>query len=260
VIRSLSALVAPAFVLAAPPVPAPILSGHSHNDYEREVPLLQALEAGLVSLEIDVHLVDGALVVGHDEEDLDPGRTIESLYLDPLRTRVRAGGGRVVPSPHALLLIVDIKTDAEPTYLALRRRLAAYPDLFVEQGPVEVVVSGNRPRELMMSEAGRLATYDGRLSDLDVEIPPGFIALVSDDWEEHFEWRGQGEMPDRDREKLARVVRDAHRRGWRIRFWKTPRPEGRPIEEIWATFLAAGVDLLGTDEPERYRDFVVKLE
>lgn len=233
----------------------PILSGHSHNDYERDAPLTAALATGLISVEVDVHLVGGELLVGHDEDDLDPDGTLESLYLEPLRRHSRAHDGRVFPAPHELLLLVDVKSEAAPAWQALRGLLARYPDLCGAAGPVEVVVSGNRARDAMLGDAERLATYDGRLSDLETETPPGFITLVSDDWEDHFAWRGRGPMPERDRAKLARVIAAAHERDWRVRFWKTPEPPGRAIEAVWSELLAAGVDLIGTDEPGRYAAF-----
>ena len=58
---------------------------HAHNDYEHERPLLDALKAGFTSFEADVYLIDGKLLVAHDQQDTTPDRSLESLYLDPLR-------------------------------------------------------------------------------------------------------------------------------------------------------------------------------
>jgi hypothetical protein len=237
----------------------PILSGHSHNDYERDAPLAEALAAGLISVEVDVHLVDGALLVGHDEDDLEPGRTLESLYLDPLLERARSRGGRIYDE-ESLILLVDVKSDADPAYRALRRVLADYAELLGESPAVAVVVSGNRARDLMLKDGDRIARYDGRLSDLEEELPPGFVGMISDDWEDHFDWRGRGPMSKRDRAKLARIVRTAHVHGWRFRFWQTPGPDDRRVEDVWAELLAAGVDLIGTEDPLRYRDFASRRE
>src|SRR5918996_24410 len=66
----------------------PLERAHAHNDYEHERPLLDALDHGFTSVEADIYLVDGELRVGHDPEDLRPGRTLQSLYLDPLAQRV----------------------------------------------------------------------------------------------------------------------------------------------------------------------------
>src|SRR2546423_3232250 len=74
--------------------PRPLARAHAHNDYEHARPLAEALEQGFCSVEADVHLVQGHLLVGHDPRELRPGRTLQSLYLDPLKKRVAENGGR----------------------------------------------------------------------------------------------------------------------------------------------------------------------
>ena len=78
-LMSVSAQSAPGVSISIPT--EPILSGHSHNDYLRRTPLWDALSLGFISIEVDIHLVGGALLVGHDLEDLDPSKTLQSLYL-----------------------------------------------------------------------------------------------------------------------------------------------------------------------------------
>nr|BFD86161.1 hypothetical protein StreXyl84_55620 [Streptomyces sp. Xyl84] len=70
--------------------PHPLWHAHAHNDYAHPRPLLDALDHRFNSVEADIHLVDGELLVAHDPADLDPRRTLASLYLDPLAARVRA--------------------------------------------------------------------------------------------------------------------------------------------------------------------------
>lgn len=57
----------------------PLPQAHAHNDYEHDRPLQDALSHGFSSVEADVWLVDGELLVAHDREDVDPSRTLESL-------------------------------------------------------------------------------------------------------------------------------------------------------------------------------------
>ena len=120
-----------------------------------------------------------------------------------------------------------------------------------------MIVSGNRPRSFMMAEDMRLATYDGRIEDLGSRVPPNFISLISDNWEDHFSWRGLGSLSEGDSSRLAQTLEAAHRSGYRLRFWNIPAPEGRPIEEVWSRLLEAGVDLLSVDDVTAYRDFLV---
>lgn len=76
----------------------PLPNAHAHNDYEHARPLLDALDHGFCSVEADIYLVDGALLVAHDRKDVKPERMLQSLYLDPLRERVKTNNGRVYPN------------------------------------------------------------------------------------------------------------------------------------------------------------------
>jgi len=141
----------------------PALSrAHAHNDYEHTRPLLDALDRGFSSVEADIWLLDGRLLVAHDREALRPERTLQALYLDPLRARVQQNGGRVHKGGSAFLLWIDVKSDAEPTYGALRAVLAEYAGMLTayrrdsaEANAISVIVSGNRARETMAAEALR---------------------------------------------------------------------------------------------------------
>lgn len=63
---------------------------HSHNDYWRDVPILDALANGVYSMESDVWLNpdDKELYVGHDPFALSKERTFESLTLKPLKKAI----------------------------------------------------------------------------------------------------------------------------------------------------------------------------
>ena len=70
---------------AAEPKVVPLTRAHSHNDYEQRRPLAEALSRGFWSVEADVWLHQGQLLVAHDFIDVLPEKTLQSLYLNPLR-------------------------------------------------------------------------------------------------------------------------------------------------------------------------------
>lgn len=231
-------------------------NAHAHNDYEHLHPLRDALDRGFGSVEADVWLVDGELRVGHDLSATRPGRTLDSLYLEPLSQQVLAHRGRVYAGSRTQLqLLIDIKSDGPTTYLAIERALRRYPLVFAAHigryttpGAVQAVVSGNRPLELMQRQRIRFAGYDGRLSDLGSGLPKSFMPLVSDNWADNFSWRGEGAFPAAEKAKLRSLVARAHRAGYRVRFWATPDLPGAARTALWAELRAAGVDYLNTDD------------
>ncbi|MEU9336200.1 phosphatidylinositol-specific phospholipase C/glycerophosphodiester phosphodiesterase family protein [Streptomyces sp. NPDC048290] len=237
--------------------PRPLWRAHAHNDYEHPRPLLDALDHRFGSVEADIYLVGDQLLVAHDPEDLDPARTLESLYLDTLAARVKANKGSVYRGHRgSLQLLVDIKTEGASTYRELDRHLQRYKNLFttyrdgrVRPGPVTAVISGDRAaRGPMEAQTSRRAFYDGRLADLGTSAPASFVPLISDNWTLHFTWRGVGAFPAAERRKLHAITGAAHARGQQIRFWATPDLAGPARDALWTELLAADVDFINTDD------------
>ncbi|MBI3414447.1 MAG: hypothetical protein HY043_03860 [Verrucomicrobia bacterium] len=239
--------------------PTPLPQAHSHNDYEQKRPLFDALAHGFCHIEADVHLVDGKLLVAHDRSQVQSGKTLQALYLDPLREQVRKNGGRVYRDGPPVTLLIDVKSEAEPTYTALLTVLKDYRELLTsfqksktEIRAITAIISGNRAREAMAAESSRIAAYDGRLEDLDAPDSVGFIPWISSDWSSVSRWRGTGEFPDQDKRKLREIVAKAHAHGRQVRFWGTP---DKPV--VWRELLDAGVDILIADDLPVLKDFLL---
>ncbi|MFG2194037.1 phosphatidylinositol-specific phospholipase C/glycerophosphodiester phosphodiesterase family protein [Streptomyces sp. NPDC048639] len=253
-------LAAPALAWASGPTahrPEPLRRAHAHNDYEHPRPLADALTHRFTSVEADIWLIDGHLLVGHDLDDLSPDRTLESLYLEPLLARVRANHGWVYRGHRVpLQLLVDIKNTGEATYLELHRVLRRYRSMlsFAAGGTVGTravtpVVSGDRAaRAPMEAQQLRYAFYDGRLDDLGTGVPASFIPLVSSNWTQSFTWQGEGAMPAEERATLHAIVSAAHAERQRVRFWGTPDLAGPARTAVWRELLDAGADHINTDD------------
>ena len=244
----------------AAPAPAPLLHVHAHNDYEHTHPLLDALACGFCSVEADVHLVNGALLVAHSRSATKPGRTLQSLYLDPLRERVRQNGGHVFAGCTEFALLVDLKGKWQTLYPALRQVLERYSDILTSYqegkkhtGAVTVIISGSRSPQMFAGEKVRYAAIDGQLPDLNSAAPADLIPWISSPWFKSFTWRGRGPMPESERAKLQAILAKAHQQGRRVRFWDAP---DQPA--FWAELLADKVDLINTDDLTGVRDFLAK--
>lgn len=234
----------------------PLQRAHAHNDYEHKRPLQDALDHGFASVEADVWLVDGQLLVAHDRNQVVPGRTLESLYLSPLEARRKMNGGTEYPGWDGnFQLLIDAKSDAGPTWAAIDQVLREHPNLMTtftadgtHKGAVAAVISGNRDRAAMLAQPTRYAGYDGRPSDLDSGTPASFMPLVSDSWTNNFTWDGTGPMPAAQEQKLRDMVARAHQQGYRVRFWGTSDQAGPARDRLWSKLVEVGVDHINTDD------------
>ena len=232
------------------PVAQPEVStscGHAHNDYEHPKPLTDALSANFCSVEADVFLENGALLVAHELSQTDASRTLQSLYLTPLSERVAADGQACACD--TLVLLIDVKSEAVTTYAAIHDVLQTYASMLTHYdngttvaGAVTAIISGNRDRAGMEAQATRYAAMDGRLSDLGTGAPLSLIPLVSDNWVLNLAWYGTGDIPAEVQADLNGYVAEAHDEGRLIRFWASP-----DTEVSWAAQRTAGVDLINSD-------------
>ena len=237
----------------------PVLRAHAHNDYQHRRPLLDALDNGFCSVEADVFLVNDALLVAHFLIFVRPNRTLESLYLEPLRKRTQQYNGKIYPDAERFYLWIEIKSDAEKTYAVLRNVLEQYADILTRYehgveipGAVTVILTGKAGLGLIQNESVRYACIDGRLSALNSDVSADLIPVVSLNWRSEFSGF-TGTLTSAEREKLAEQVRKAHERGRKLRYWNTP-----DHEKFWKILLDAEVDFINTDRLESLRIFLEK--
>lgn len=232
---------------------------HSHNDYAQARPLIGAVEHHMASVEADVFLVGGKLLVAHTIDETSPERSLQALYCDPLRALIAQRGGKIYPDG-PLILFIDIKSEAAITYTALQVELARMAPVLTQfegntriDRAITVILSGNVPRTVMAAQTSRLAACDGRPADLAANPSPNLVPLISDLWTNHFHWEGHGEMPDAERDALRALVARCHEQGRLVRFWAAP-----DTVDAWREQLAAGVDLINTDQPAALETFLAQ--
>jgi len=248
------------FVAAGHAQIMPLTRVHAHNDYEHKRPLLDALDHGFCSVEADIYLVDGQLLVAHDRSQVKPERTLQKLYLDPLRERVQKNGGRVYRNGPEVTLLIDLKSEWLEIYPVLRRVLKEYKDVLVtfhdgirETNALLAIITGNRAKNMFDGETIRYAALDGELEDLESGKSANLIPWISGNRYNSFQWRGVGPIPDEQRTRLRQTVAKAHAQGRRVRFWGSP---DQPV--FWKELLADDVDLINTDRLAAAQQFLLE--
>lgn len=241
-----------------------VIPAHSHNDYEHERPLFDALEWNFKSIEADVYSIGDSLFVAHNSDQIKPERTLRTLYLEPLKERIRQNNGSVYGNGEEVLLLVDIKDDPMRTYQLLHKILSEYKPMLTvfedgkkKTGSITVVVSGNRPFEFMKSQDIRFAGFDGRLENLDSDIPSSLMPMVSDNWARTFSWDGNGQISIEEKQKLHTLAKKAKDKDYVLRFWGTPNRTHEQRVAVWSELKEAGVGLIGADNLKELHDFLV---
>jgi hypothetical protein len=231
----------------------PNANAHSHNDYLRARPFMEAWDNNFGSIEADLFLVDGELYVAHTRREITPERTFDALYLAPLLGRIEAGGGRVYPRGGKLQLLIDLKTSGE-TLRALEQKLRPVRHLFdttANPDAVRLVISGGMPSPDEFASYDTIFFFDGRAANTYTPAQEQRVAFYSSPLSDFSRWDGGEAMPAAEMEKIAEFVESIHAKGKRVRFWGCP---DTPL--CWQTFADLGVDYLNTDRPADLAKFL----
>jgi hypothetical protein len=232
----------------------PLINAHAHNDYEHQRPLVDALSHGFCSVEADIHLVNGRLLVAHNLRDTRTENTLQAMYLEPLRKLSKKHDGKIYGSEPRFFLLIDLKTDFSKIYPELNEALRDYSDIVtkwtIEEGKwkcssnaVTVVLTGNAQSATLPKETVRFAGIDGHLDQLPRMKMGDPVLWISENWKTFFRWNGKGEISKEEQAKLRDYVERVHAKGKLIRFWNAPQT---PV--FWTELAHDGVDLLNADD------------
>lgn len=237
----------------------PLRHGHAHNDYVHKKPLYEALENGFTSIEIDVFLYKDKLVVSHTATALNRKKTIEDLYLNPIKKIISENNGWVYKGLETpVIFMIDFKTNNKPTYLKLQEVLKNFDsiltkyqgDSVIEQNAINILISGDSPMEDLLPQKISLATIDADLSLVNDSLKARIITRYSSPWSRYFSWNGKGSLPKHVYQKLINLIESVHRKGKDIRFYHIP---DQP--KAWKLLLDSGVDWINTNKLITFRKF-----
>ncbi len=236
-----------------------LLNAFAHNDYWHKRPLYDALDNGYTHVEADIYLRGGKLVVAHILPIFKKQKTLERLYFEPLAECIN-GKNQVACPDYPVMLMIDIKSDANKTYEALELLLEKYRSIIsgYESGQyiqrqITVVLTGHKPYELLKSQQSRLAFIDEDLMHVQQDtLAKNVYQTASCRYSRILKWTGNGTMPPLERERLCAFVLIAHKFGKKVRLWASPENTN-----VWKELLNCGVDLINTDKLVVLRDFLI---
>ena len=216
---------------------------HSHNDYLQTVPFWTAFGAGASSIEIDVILKDGKLMVAHEPETIDPKRTIESLYMDPISGGLKSG----LIESFNFHLLVDLKTAAHATLDVLLEAMKPYEAFLYGKdnpGGLKLIISGNRPQPEEYEHYPEWMFFDYQSKALTADLPWEKVGMVSLSFRQFSAWNGEGSMAEHERQAVQDFIDLVHRFDKPARLWATP-----DSKYAWKVFYEMGMNYINTDLP-----------
>lgn len=220
---------------------------HAHNDYEKPVPLYNAINSKVFSIEADVFLRNGDLLVAHSADQLPNAKTLSQLYINPLVAIFKKNKGQLsTDTAYRSSLMIDIKQGGEEAIRRLCRLLdehRAYFDRSRNAHAMQVIISGDRGNIKNWTSFPGYIFFDGRPTELYDQETMRRVACISDSYASYAE----------NREKLSAVLEKTHKASKLFRFWGTP-----DNEFYWKYFRDAGVDIINTDKPELCKSFFEK--
>jgi len=169
---------------------------HSHNDYTRRIPLFEALASGCISVEADIHLKRGDLLIGHSSKDLKRSNNLHDMYLGPLQRMLESRNANLsaedgawrgifdADTQQTLVLLVDQKSARSQTFAELNSQLQPLRDLdFLTywngtdkvMRPITIVASGKAPFDSILA-------LPNNHRDIFYDAPLQFLLSRGDDF------------------------------------------------------------------------------
>lgn len=225
----------------------------AHNDYVGPQPFVASYQQRVGFIEADIFLRDGELFVAHSKSEITASRTLDALYLAPLADQAKRNNGFAYPEADmTLTLMIDLKTDGLTTLPALVTKLEKYPDIRSCKN-LYITISGSVPDATTWKNYPSYITFDGRPTKTYTADQLERVRLISASFNDYSKWNGRRDLDDADKQKLSKVINDAHALGKPFRFWAIPDSENG-----WSTLMNLRIDVLNTDHPAELIDFLHK--
>ncbi len=226
----------------AQPLVYTVSQAHSHNDYEQAVPFWTAYREGFGSIEADVFLKNGVLLVAHKDAELVSSRSLLNLYLTPLvECIIQNKGYPFADSSRSLQMLIDIKSDSIATLANLIETIQSN-EVLMKCHKVSWVITGRRPAPVLYPSYPGFISFDGELDKQYDHAALQRISLLSDNFRKYSKWDGVNRIPELERQQLVAAVNKAHQLHKRVRFWAAPDQVN-----AWREFMQLKVDLINTD-------------
>jgi glycerophosphoryl diester phosphodiesterase len=119
---------------------------------------------------------------------------------------------------------------------------------------ITLVITGHRPMGWLERGGPRYLFVDADLNRLDRQQNlPDLYFTASCRYSRLISWKGKGQIPSSDQQRLTALVDRAHAIGAKVRLWGSPDKA-----RVWNFLMSCGVDLINTDRLVALRDYFTR--
>lgn len=232
---------------------------HSHNDYLQKRPLIGAYQAKADQIEADIFLVGDSLIVAHSKKEINLDHTLNKIYLNPIALLFKQNNNKVSNDrKYTFSLMIDVKENWNFVYPVLKREIEKYDNVFnraENKYAIQVVISGARPADSTFHTYPNWMFFDGLPNINYAKKDLKRVTMISDNFASYSKWKGIGDIPKVDKQKLEKIVTQAKQLKKPMRFWGAP-----DTENSWVTQLSIGSIIINTDKVEQVKYFLTNFK
>lgn len=258
---------------------------HSHNDYLRDHPLIDALQNGCISVEADIWQRDDMkddLRVGHTPSTLKDDRTLKSLYVDPIVKRLEAvnSGRQLRPAVDApwkgifltsptqsLVLLIDFKTSGNATWSTLMSALGplrdggwlSYWDVkkgHFQPGAVTLVASGKSTLDEVNGATIPANKTNPERRDIFLDAPLANLGTSNEYNTMNSFYASTNYAHNSNPVKVGAQITAANALHLKSRYWNAPDLRGSPEQrDVWQELIEDDVGIFNTNHLTAFREW-----
>jgi alkaline phosphatase len=216
--------------------------GHSHNDYLQKKPFKNAFDLRFGSIEVDVFEKEKVIYVAHEKASIEPYKTLEKLYLNPIDSLLRT------QKAYSFQLLIDLKEAKALSFVI--DLINNYPLI---KKHLTIVISGEMPNPKLFNKYPKWLFFDGRLGMEYSQKEIKKIGLISENiFNVIGPWPHDNIIKESKLKLLNEIIEQTHNTGKKIRFWNTPNSI-----EAYTLLKFLGVDYIGTDDLELLNSILI---
>jgi len=194
--------------------------------------LWESIGNGIINFETDVMYIYGKLYVTSLMPDSANHKipTLTDAYLYPLFNQFKKNNGEIIPGYQGdIFLILNISNQPVQVYKELATEMRPFTEMLSFElggvkhpGKLRILIKDNNQLEKINSIKPSFLGLVGSLADIDKNTDSGKMPIIEVDLGEITSWKGTGNIPFEDFQKIKDLVAKVHTQNKKISFRNCP--------------------------------------